>query len=230
MLPPFVPPSARASAEVLPLITEFVVDRVDRSFEATFIPEAEYGGETEVLTSAPVIEFALPGTLPSIEEFVMRDPYVERPGAAAVSSESETTPLVQLQHAQSQGALTEQTTEQPETVVEPPSQPVTQPAQDWIEAERDAFDWQSMAHLAPDNDAQRANDDWTSTDWDAPAAAASSTADHIAAMLMQVARRVRSGELKINAPRGMTTEVALAAALTALLAEPDTGAGARGQE
>jgi hypothetical protein len=228
MLPPFVPPSARASAEVLPLITEFVVDRVDRSFEATFIP-AEHEVETETVTSPPAVEFALPGTLPSIEEFVMRDPYVERPGAAIVSSESETTPLVQLQHAQPQGALTEQPTEQPETVVEPPSQPVIQPAQDWIEAERDAFDWQSMAHLAPDNDLQRANDEWTSTDWDTPAAA-SSTADHVAAMLMQVARRVRSGELKINVPRGMTTEVALAAALTALLAEPDTGAGAHGQE
>jgi len=61
MLPPFVPPTARVSSETLPLITEFVVDRVERSFESSFSPS---GGSQAVATA----------TLPSIDEFVRDEP------------------------------------------------------------------------------------------------------------------------------------------------------------
>ncbi|HEY5087110.1 MAG TPA: hypothetical protein VII66_07135 [Gemmatimonadaceae bacterium] len=61
MLPPFVPPSARVSSERLPLITEFVVDRVEHSFGRSF----KVSGGSEAGTVA---------TLPSIDEFVREEP------------------------------------------------------------------------------------------------------------------------------------------------------------
>jgi hypothetical protein len=61
MLPPFVPPAARVSSETLPLITEFVVDRVGHSFENTF----NVSGSPEAVATA---------TLPSIDEFVRDEP------------------------------------------------------------------------------------------------------------------------------------------------------------
>ena len=67
MLPPFVPPTARVSNETLPLITEFVVDRVEQSFESSF---SLSGGSGAVATA----------TLPSIDEFV-RDELESAPDA-----------------------------------------------------------------------------------------------------------------------------------------------------
>ncbi|HXF24681.1 MAG TPA: hypothetical protein VN602_09175 [Gemmatimonadaceae bacterium] len=61
MLPPFVPPAARVSSETLPLITEFVVDRIEHSFESSFNLSA---GSGAVATA----------TLPSIDEFVLHEP------------------------------------------------------------------------------------------------------------------------------------------------------------
>jgi len=61
MLPPFVPPAARVSSETLPLITEFVVDRIEHSFESSFNLS---GGSGAVATA----------TLPSIDEFVLHEP------------------------------------------------------------------------------------------------------------------------------------------------------------
>ncbi|MDQ2890890.1 MAG: hypothetical protein M3R65_10135 [Gemmatimonadota bacterium] len=60
MLPPFVPPSARASSESLPLITEFVVDRGGHPFERPYPASFDAAG-----TDGGV------ATLPSIDEFLM---------------------------------------------------------------------------------------------------------------------------------------------------------------
>ncbi len=65
MLPPFVPPAARVSSETLPLITEFVIDRVERSFESSFSLSDDSGA---VATA----------TLPSIDEFVRDAPEAAR--------------------------------------------------------------------------------------------------------------------------------------------------------
>jgi hypothetical protein len=62
MLPPFVPPAARVSSETLPLITEFVVDRVEHSFESSFSTSGESGGAIAT------------ATLPSIDEFLRDEP------------------------------------------------------------------------------------------------------------------------------------------------------------
>lgn len=71
MLPPFVPPAARVSSETLPLITEFVVDRVEHSFESSF----DISGTGGAVATA---------TLPSIDEFVRDEPQ----GAPEIEPES----------------------------------------------------------------------------------------------------------------------------------------------
>jgi hypothetical protein len=84
----------------------------------------------------------------------------------------------------------------------------------WMSDERNAFDWQAVAALTTkQDDEHRATDEWSATNWES----SSSDADHIAAMLIQIARQIKSGELVVAATRGMTTEATLAATLMALL-------------
>ncbi|MDQ6737668.1 MAG: hypothetical protein M3Z30_08205 [Gemmatimonadota bacterium] len=61
MLPPFVPPSVRIASESLPLITEFVVDRVERSFGNPSPNFASFGSSQDSGVA----------TLPSIDEFIV---------------------------------------------------------------------------------------------------------------------------------------------------------------
>jgi hypothetical protein len=77
MLPPFVPPSARVSNETLPLITEFVIDPVERSFDNSFS------------TSGDSVGIAV-ATLPSIDEFIRTEaaPEQETGTEAEVEAES----------------------------------------------------------------------------------------------------------------------------------------------
>jgi hypothetical protein len=90
----------------------------------------------------------------------------------------------------------------------------------WIAEERNSFDWQSVASLAAarQNEERRAEDDWAATSWDRKA---QSESEQVAALLNQVIRRVRTGELKVEATRGMSAESALAATLAALLRSED---------
>jgi hypothetical protein len=105
----------------------------------------------------------------------------------------------------------------------PAEPPVAEPTAAWVDQERNAFDWQSVAQLAPAvDDAQRADDEWTATDWDQ---AGESDAEHVSTVLMQLARRVRSGELHLEALRGASVEATLASVLAALLADEGNDAG-----
>ncbi|MEO7218612.1 MAG: hypothetical protein ABI026_10500 [Gemmatimonadaceae bacterium] len=272
MLPPFVPPSVRVASENLPLITDFVIDRVEHSFESSFsIGDTAEGGVA---------------TLPSIEEFVLQDPGQGRHEPAAETTEDEQ--LIQRVSRSPSGAYEAKhevpggaggaTTSAPahgtlepdllldrrrplpgsqdavvnevvepvdaweasaaravadrpgsaedatvlsgssETLVSPAEAVGTPPAapEVWVAEERDAFDWHAVAHLAaPPAEAQRAAEEWSSTEWDRTG----SVQDHVAAMLAQVSRRVRSGELEVQGSKQMGSEAALVAALSALLAE-----------
>ncbi|MEO7103460.1 MAG: hypothetical protein ABI119_08985 [Gemmatimonadaceae bacterium] len=262
MLPPFVPPSARAAGENLPPITNFVIDRVEQSFESSF-RLAGTGAEGGV------------ATLPSIQEFVVRagesssdeDEFVQRtsrspwgayeaqhevagggqegPEAPAAST---LQPDLLLDHhtyqsgthdpivneivdpadawtastvsvsvsvsVSSDAAPTETPTEEASEVAEATS---TAAPEVWMAEERDAFDWHAAANLTvPPAEAQRAADEWSSTEWDR---SDGSVQDHIATLLSQISRRVRSGELEVQGSKQMGTEAALVAALSALLAE-----------
>jgi hypothetical protein len=87
----------------------------------------------------------------------------------------------------------------------------------WVAEERDAFDWHGVANLAiPPAEEQRAAEEWSSTEWERSAGSAQ---EHIAAVLAQLSRRIRSGELEVQGSKQMGTEAALVAALSALLAE-----------
>ncbi len=88
----------------------------------------------------------------------------------------------------------------------------------WVAAERDAFDWHAAANLAvPPAEERRAAEEWSSTEWER---SSGSVQDHVAALLAQVSRRVRAGELEVTGSKQMGPEAALVAVLAALLAEP----------
>lgn len=270
MLPPFVPPSARASAQPLPLITEFVVDRVERSFEphvprpAWEVAEPDTGGLTATLPSidefllqhaesaigTDISEEAVSTAAPPVEDVtatVERSTDVSQP----VAPEGETAPEDDMAAAEESvgveqadqslvGGVEEVSAPEPVTQEplskEPERQdpdvdraehleevfPVAEPVmagETWVAEERDAFDWQGAATLAPAEDEERrAAADWSSTDWDHKG---TSTQDYIVSLLAQVARRVRSGELHVHGNRAMTAEAALAAVLAALLSAPN---------
>jgi hypothetical protein len=253
MLPPFVPPAARHSNETLPLITEFVIDRVEHSFDNSFSVSGE---QVEAVV-----------TLPSIDEFVREQPastssvgdgeeFVERTTRSPWGTyeaqyevvEVEQTPTAS-EHAPSdpdvllaertppsgaEAAVVNDVAESPEAwapsaassrtdadTAEPDSgdtEELSQTAPEvWVAEERDAFDWHAVANLAaPPVEDQRAAEEWSSTEWEK---SGGSLQDHVATLLVQVSRRVRSGELEIRGNRQMGNEAALVAVLAALLAE-----------
>lgn len=259
MLPPFVPPSARAAGENLPPITDFVIDRVEQSFGSSFhVPGAREDGGV--------------ATLPSIQEFVVQaaesgvdeDDFVQRtsrnpwgayeakhevagvPGSfeAPAASRLETDSLLDHhpQHSGTRDAIVNEIAEPVDawtaSAASAPSDaaPTKAPTEEasgvpeatspaapevWMAEERDAFDWHAAANLTvPPAEAQRAADEWSSTEWDR---SNGSVQDHIATLLSQIARRVRSGELEVHGSKQMGTEAALVAALSALLAESSRG-------
>lgn len=186
----------------------------------------------------PVIEYS--NSLPSIEEFVARAPYVATAPEAVSGvsvNESEFVQIGLSSRIESEVQAEPQVVEHPVTAIKTEGDttivtpqggavPATDAtaSNDWVDAERDSFDWQSVANLATPpaetllDDEQRAADAWMSTDWSTPS---SSPTEHIASVLLQLARRVRSGELEVDAPRGTSTEAAVAAVLTALLSQPN---------
>jgi hypothetical protein len=240
MLPPFVPPSARVSNEILPLITEFVIDRVEHSFDNSFSPSGSSASEAVA-------------TLPSIDEFVHERPqsgsdeeFVQRTsrnpwGAyeAQLEGEGAALPSAALEPdvlgierrsppAGSEDAVVNEIAEPAdawaasaatpaEDLSHSPMAPTQLAPEVWVAEERDAFDWHGVANLAvPPAEEQRAAEEWSSTEWER---SGGSVQDHVASLVAQVARRVRSGELQITGTRQMGPEAALVAVLSALLAE-----------
>lgn len=228
MLPPFVPPAARAPAESLPLITEFVLDPADRVAGAAPAGEAAAGAVSEPLVATEVVaqgedwrdrgSFAAPEAeeiLPSITEFVLeREPVGGReeaptPAVAEVVAEEPAPVEMPAAVAPVEAAV-------PEMVPEPAAEPEAEVAANgWVTEERDAFDWSGLARLTPESDEERrAADDWSRTEWQVPASAATERA---AQALMQLARRIRAGELQVEIERDMSPEAVLASVLATLL-------------
>jgi hypothetical protein len=234
MLPPFVPPSARASSESLPLITEFVIDRAEHSFGSSFDVS---GGSVGISVE----------TLPSIDEFVREAVQSEVPQPVDEGEHHELVAHTRGEALEADLMLTEHRTAPSgaedaivNEMVEPadawaastagpatgevPVGPVAgapasgQVASEvWMAEERDAFDWHSVANLAvPPAEDQRAAEEWSSTEWER---SSGSVQDHVAALLAQISRRIRAGELEVQGSKQMGSEAALVAALAALLGE-----------
>jgi hypothetical protein len=256
------------------MITEFVVDRVERSFDNSFS------------TSGASVGIAV-ATLPSIDEFVREEPgngaaeapdeFVQRTSrspwgtyearhevSGAPSSHAASPPAAALEPdllsveshipvvgaeaaivnevvepaeawvasaAEESAAELESvpetalgtvpaaaTTQEASVTAHSEPEPAVQPAPEvWVAEERDAFDWHGVASLAvPPAEDQRAAEEWSSTEWER---SGGSVRDHVAGLLAQVSRRIRSGELEVQGSKQMGTEAALVAALGALLAE-----------
>lgn len=264
MLPPFVPPSARVASENLPLITEFVIDRVEHSFESSFSLSHEADAEAGGVATLPSIDEFVRDETPlsdeasgeasstGEEEFVQRtsrNPWgtyeathqvaenVEPLSPEPVHAALEPDLLVGGHHDASPGshdAIVHEVAEPADawaasaasahsdaapaiSASEEAAAPSTAAPEVWVAEERDAFDWHAAANLAtPPAEAQRAADEWSSTEWER---SSGSVQDHIAAQLAQLSRRVRSGELEVQGSKQMGNEAALVAVLAALLAE-----------
>lgn len=248
MLPPFVPPSARVASENLPLITEFVIDRVERSFGSSF----SLSGETEagsVATLPSIDEFVRDGADASNEAPVGYDEFVQRtsrspwgtyeaqhevkgnaeaPSSGLAKAAALEPDLLLGDHRNvssgSHDAIVNEVAEPADAWTASAASkhvdaaaPSTAAPEVWVAEERDAFDWHAAANLAtPPAEAQRAADEWSSTEWER---SSGSVQDHVAALLAQVSRRVRSGELEVQGSKQMGSEAALVATLAALLAE-----------
>ncbi len=252
MLPPFVPPSARVSTEPLPLITEFVLDRgeqpVEQSFTveqweppepASFETEATLPSIDEFLLERPVEnEIAPADTSPQMEDST-EAPFTAQSAVQAEEMPEPAAPeLVDTPPAADEQATEEQAAPEqsapvesdveavpligPEDVAHAAPEPAIEVGgESWVGDERDSFNWQGAATLAtPADDEKRASEDWSSTNWERSGA---SSHDHVVALLGQIARRVRSGELHVEASQNMSAEAVLAAVLVALLSEPDGG-------
>lgn len=140
--------------------------------------------------------------LPSITEFVTAPQERSFSQTASAVAEPPTPPLPEI---------TEFLAEQ-----QRPPEKESRPSEGgWLDDERNAFDWQAVSMLAiRQNEERRAEEEWTATSWDQ---ANASAADHVAAMLMQVARRIRGGDLRVEGMPDMSPEAALAVTLVALL-------------
>lgn len=87
----------------------------------------------------------------------------------------------------------------------------------WVSEERDSYDWQSVGALATGPDeTRRAEDAWSGTDWEPRRKPEN---EQVAAALLQLARRVRAGDVKVDIPANASVEASLAALLAALLTE-----------
>jgi hypothetical protein len=92
----------------------------------------------------------------------------------------------------------------------------TEPDAQWVAEERDAYDWRSVGTIAAGPDeARRASEAWEGTEWEPRR---SPEQEQLATALVQLARRVRAGELRPDVPANATIEASLAALLAALLA------------
>jgi hypothetical protein len=92
----------------------------------------------------------------------------------------------------------------------------------WAASDWQSYDWSRLASLgAPAPEAAEAHAAWTSTNWDARHASSDTSAhlreDEVAAALVELARRIRTGELSLHQFRGSPPEAAIAAAFASLL-------------
>lgn len=92
----------------------------------------------------------------------------------------------------------------------------------WAAGDWQSYDWSRLASLgAPAPEAAEAHAAWSSTNWDAGRHAADTSTylseNEVAAALVEIARRIRSGELSLHQFRGSPPEAAIAAAFASLL-------------
>ena len=89
----------------------------------------------------------------------------------------------------------------------------------WILEEWEQYDWKKAASLTGDPDIVAAQQAWDDLDWeaDADAGGRQRPAELVATILDGLARRIRSGDVRVNGSPGMTDEAALTSVLAALL-------------
>lgn len=91
----------------------------------------------------------------------------------------------------------------------------------WILEEWEQYDWKKAATLTADPDIVAAQQAWGDLDWEGDADGGGEVRQRVpemvATILEGIARRIRSGDVRVNGKPGMTDEAALTAVLAALL-------------
>jgi hypothetical protein len=93
----------------------------------------------------------------------------------------------------------------------------------WAAADWQSYDWSGLASLgAPEPEAAEAHASWLSTNWDSGRGGRADSSmqlreEEVAAALVEIARRIRSGELSLHKFRDSPPEAAIAAAFASLL-------------
>lgn len=89
----------------------------------------------------------------------------------------------------------------------------------WILEEWEQYDWKKAATLTADPEIIAAQEAWGDLDWEADAGSAprQRSPEMIATILEGIAKRIRSGEVRVSGSPGMTDEAVLTAVLAALL-------------
>ncbi|MDP9177053.1 MAG: hypothetical protein M3O61_05185 [Gemmatimonadota bacterium] len=161
----------------------------------------------ESLESPATTDFALDSSesLPSIDRFVDDLPSIDE-----FLLEPEAQLAVHLNSAKAAGSVANQHSGETDS-------------EGWAEGDWQSFDWSGLASLgAPAPEAAEAHAAWSATNWDAGRHAPADTSTHlredeVAAGLVEIARRIRSGELSLHQFRGSPPEAAIAAAFASLL-------------
>ena len=225
--------SRRPEVAVLPSIDEFVLDgsrpraaatefvqRTSRNERGMYEARHEVAGTAATAPPAPARQTLEPDLLlqhhaPSGAEDAVVNEVAERAdawAASAAQASAEAKPS-----APPSPALPERPEVAPAAPAAAPAAAAAAAPEVWVAEERDAFDWQAVASLAePPAEERRAAEEWSSTEWER---SGGTLQEHVAGVLAQISRRVRSGELQIQGGREMTPESVLVAVLGAMLAE-----------
>ena len=234
-------PEAESRAETEPVVARTAVEsgpRPDDEPAGGITPEAlerEEGepvppAETEIILppisadASEVKESTPPGARFNDES---ADAQAEAPGITMSEAwaASAVSPAVAGEEAAERAQAADHVAPEHDEWGETPSEPVSgatpaQPADTaWVSEERDAFDWNGVGTIAAGPDeSRRAEEAWSGTEWEPRR---NPEHEQVATALVQLARRVRAGEVKVELPANATVEASLAAVLAALLAEEE---------
>lgn len=146
-----------------------------------------------------------PEAMPSIERFVDDLPSIDD-----FLLQGDAPPLVHADSANVMGSVSSLQAEETDS-------------EGWAAGDWQSYDWSGLASLgAPAPEEAEAHAAWSSTNWGAGRLAPADTSTHlredeVAAGLVEIARRIRSGELSLHQFRGSPPEAAIAAAFASLL-------------
>lgn len=178
------------------------------------VEESIESGDSSAAAELPAIDEFL-DELPSINDFLM----TAESGTQASGADWAETSFYRPPTPEAQTRI-----QTPQRAARPATPDID--SEGWAVSDWQSYDWSEVASLgAPAPEAVEAHAAWSSTDWDSAARGLSDLAgrhgglpaEHVAAALDEMARRIRTGELSLERFHGTPPEAAIAAVFAALL-------------